>query len=146
MTIVDAKVIRDWQFYACMLLGPLGWLLLTLFLPIREDWTGIFNKSLLLLWLIVVYPILEEIVFRGFILEWLIKWTKRRHYGILTQANVLTSGLFILAHLIYQPWPWALLVFFPALVFGYMKERHDSLLPPIFLHSFYNLGFVLIFV
>jgi len=146
MTKVDAKILRDWQFYLCVSLGPLGWLLLTLYLPLREDWTLSSITGLTLFLSVALYPILEEVVFRGLIQDWLTNLTKRRHYGLLSAANLLTSGLFVLAHLIYQPWQWALLVIFPSLIFGYMKERHSSLRSPILLHSFYNLGFVLIFV
>ncbi len=142
----ETKLFRDRQFYLCIVLGPLSWLLLSLFIPLREDWATLFDNTMQLLLLVALYPILEEVVFRGLILDSLSRWTKRRHYGVLTMANILTSGLFVLAHMIYQPWLWAVLVFLPSLVFGYMKERHASLLPPIFLHSFYNLGFLLLFI
>ncbi len=139
------KILRDWQFYLCLGLAPITWLCLALLVPMRDDFVGLLNNSLQLVMLVAVYPILEEVVFRGLILDGLSRWTKGRHYGLLTEANFLTSILFVLAHLIYQPWLWALLVFFPSIVFGYMKERHHSLLPPIVLHSFYNFGFILFF-
>ena len=145
MTKVAIKFLRDWQFYLCLLLGPLVWWFLTILLPVRGDWTVIFDNGLRVLLVVAVYPILEELVFRGLILDWLTGWTKKRRYGLISAANLLTSGLFVLAHLIYQPWFWALSVFFPSLVFGYMKERHHSLIPPIILHSFYNLGFIVFF-
>ncbi|VAX00272.1 hypothetical protein MNBD_GAMMA21-2486 [hydrothermal vent metagenome] len=145
MTKVAVRVLRDRQFYACLMLGPLTWLLLASFIPLREQWAGLFNPGFQLILLVGVYPVLEEVVFRGLILGWLTSWTKQRRYGVLSLANLLTSGLFVLAHLVYQPWLWALLVFFPSLIFGYMKERHHSLWPPIFLHGFYNLGFILLF-
>jgi len=145
MIKMDVKVLRDRQFYLCLLFGPMTWLLLSLILPWREDWTGLLNNVLTLVLVVGVYPILEEVVFRGLILEWLTGWTHNRRYGLLSAANLLTSGLFVMAHLVYQPWHWALLVFFPSLVFGYMKERHNSLLAPIALHIFYNLGFILLY-
>jgi len=145
MTKKDVNGLLDWQFTVSLLLGPLIWLLLAIFMPLRENWTGIFDNSFKLLLLVGIYPILEEVVFRGFILEWLSDWTKKRRYRLMTLANLLTSGLFVLAHFVYQPWMWALLVFFPSLVFGYMKERYNSILPPIIVHSFYNLGFILLY-
>jgi len=143
------KVLRDWQFYLCLVLGPVSWWLISFAQPVRGDLGmpdfGISQAPWYQLALIIlIYPILEEIVFRGLLLEFL---TKRIRYrvSLLTAANVLTSLVFVMAHLIYSEWVWALLIFFPSLVFGYMKERHQSLIAPIMLHSFYNLGFVWLF-
>lgn len=138
------KVFRDWQFYLCLAFGPVSWWLISFALPVRSD-LGLPSIAWYQLALIIlVYPILEEIVFRGLLLEFL---TKRIHYRyrLLTAANVLTSLIFVMMHLIYNDWIWGLLIFFPSLVFGYMKERHQSLISPIMLHSFYNLGFVWLF-
>lgn len=134
------KIFQDWQFYLCLGFGPLSWWLLSLFYPLRGD-LGIplaawYSLSLIIL----VYPLLEEIVFRGLLLEFLAKRVTYR-WGLLTAANVLTSLGFVAAHLIYSEWLWALLVFLPSLVFGYIKERHQSLVSPILMHGFYNLGF-----
>jgi membrane protease YdiL (CAAX protease family) len=63
----------------------------------------------------------------------------------LTAANVLTSLVFVAAHFFYSHWIWALLVFFPSLVFGYLKERHQSLVSPIIMHAFYNGGYFWLF-
>jgi len=68
-----------------------------------------------------------------------------QRYGLLSVANLMTSLVFVLAHLIYSHWIWALLVFFPSIIFGYLKERHQSLLSPILMHCFYNFGFFWLF-
>jgi len=139
-----SKIFQDWQFYLCLTLGPVSWWLISSALPVRDD----LGQSLMpwhqLALIILVYPILEEIVFRGLLQEFLAKRI-RYQYRLLTMANVVTSLSFVLAHLIYNDWIWALLIFFPSLVFGYMKERHQSLISPIILHSFYNAGFVWLF-
>ena len=61
MTKMDARVLRDWQFYACLAFGPLAWAMMSYLLPVREDWTGILRNGLQFLLLAGVYPILEEV-------------------------------------------------------------------------------------
>ena len=138
------KFFRDWQFYLCLALGPVSWWLISFAEPVRADLALPQIAWYQLALIILVYPVLEEIVFRGLLLEFLTKRLRFR-YGLLTSANVLTSVVFVLVHLICNNWIWALLIFFPSLVFGYMKERHQSMISPIILHSFYNLGFVSLF-
>lgn len=105
--------------------------------PLQEPWV--------FLSMVLIFPVLEEIVFRGLIQEQLAKYASSRRFGPISIANLFTSLLFVAAHLIYQPVIWALLVFFPSLLFGYTKERYASLWPPISLHVFYNLGFFMLF-
>jgi len=102
---------------------------------------------LLLAKLVLLYPILEEIVFRGGVQTFLLeRKALTKHIFGISLANVLTSIAFAALHLIYQPVLWALLVFVPSLVFGWARERYGSVIPSILLHGFYNLGFVLLFV
>jgi hypothetical protein len=138
-------ILGDRQFYFCLLLGPLIWWLITFVHPPRTDFAELPGISWYpLLAVLLVFPVLEEVVFRGLVQEWIAGKLLSR-LGILSAANLLTSLVFVAAHLIYSQWPWALLVFFPSLVFGYLKERHQSLLSPIIMHSFYNAGFVWLF-
>jgi len=138
------RILADWQFYLCLLLGPLSWWGITYFQPMRADLGFPAVAWYQFVLIILVYPLLEEIVFRGLLLELLAKRFVQR-YGLLSVANLLTSLVFVLAHLIYSDWIWALLVFFPSIVFGYLKERHQSLLSPILMHGFYNVGFFWLF-
>lgn len=91
-------------------------------------------------WLILFYPVTEEIIFRGFIQEYLYKKTYGKYLlpYIVSFANIITSILFVLIHLVHHSPVWAVLVFFPSLVFGYFKEKFSSVLPSILLHSVYN--------
>ncbi|MGD8925859.1 MAG: JDVT-CTERM system glutamic-type intramembrane protease [Thioalkalispiraceae bacterium] len=138
------KIVRDWQFYLCLGLGPLAWWLIAFVYPVRDSFAMPAMPWLQLLMVLLIYPVLEEIVFRGLVLEFVSRHVHAR-FGLLSGANLLTSVLFVAAHLIYNAWAWALLVFFPSLVFGYLKERHQSLISPVVMHSFYNLGFVWFF-
>jgi membrane protease YdiL (CAAX protease family) len=53
-------------------------------------------------------------------------------------AFILTAVLFALGHLaVFQV--WRLGVFFPALLFGYMRERTGTVLGSTLLHAIFNL-------
>jgi len=89
--------------------------------------------------LIAVYPLLEEVVFRGFLQGYLLEkpWARRR-IGPVTAANALTTIAFAVSH-----WPrgGALLAFGvvgPGLIFGFFRERYGGLATPILLHAWYN--------
>ena len=90
---------------------------------------------------VLIYPILEELVFRGWVQEVITNRIKQNLLFQLSYANIITSILFVSLHLFNQPVFWALLVFFPSLIFGYFKDRTNSVLPSIILHVFYNAGF-----
>lgn len=104
---------------------------------------GLRAPLMVLLLLIVVFPVLEEIVFRGFIQPLLLKWTDAA-LGPVTLANVLTSIAFALAHLPAHGGLHATLVFVPSLFFGLFRDRHDSLVSPIVLHVAWNAAAVLL--
>ena len=63
----------------------------------------------------------------------------------ISLANLTTSIVFATMHLFNQTPLWAMLVFFPSLVFGWMRDRYDRLHASIMLHIFYNAGFVWFF-
>lgn len=89
--------------------------------------------------LVLWYPVLEELLFRG-ALQGFLRTTAfgQRALMGLSLANVLTAILFTTLHLVYRADPLAWLVFFPGLVFGYFRDRHASILGPVILHSAYN--------
>ena len=93
---------------------------------------------------IVLYPVLEELSFRGLLQGWLLqrlpRW--RRPWGI-SLPNLLTSLAFGAAHLPTQSVGWAAATLMPSLLFGHLRERHDSVWPPTALHIYYNAGLML---
>lgn len=133
-------MLRDWQWWAATAAGPVVWA--ALYLVLRPAFVpawpllhpGVFLPAAL------VYPVLEEIVFRGLIQDALARHVPNPLPGPLTTANVLSSVLFALMHLIGHTPLWAAAVFLPSLVFGYFRERH-GLAAPIVLHVFYNAGY-----
>jgi len=99
---------------------------------VEFNWTQLLS-------LIIWQPLLEEVLFRGIIQGQLIKqdWAKRAWLGI-SNANVITSALFVAMHMINSPPLFALTVFAPSLVFGYFRDRCNSVYPCIIIHSSYN--------
>ena len=134
---------RDAQFYLALLAGLIVLVVIYLFIPITSNVlrTGQWGLLLsLLLW----QPFGEELLFRGIIQGQLsqLSWGQRSWFKIST-ANLLTSLAFVSLHLVYHPTLWAAAIFFPSLVFGYFRERHQSLYSAFALHSLYNLGYLL---
>ncbi|MFK8075994.1 MAG: JDVT-CTERM system glutamic-type intramembrane protease [Granulosicoccus sp.] len=92
------------------------------------------------------YPILEELVFRGAVQSALLsRGQLYRSFAGVTVACLITSLLFAAAHLVRHPPLWAALIFVPSLVFGWARDRHQSLYSPIALHITYNAGFIALF-
>jgi len=94
---------------------------------------------------VILYPVLEEIVFRGAVLEYCQKKIPGMVFVHLTKANIVTSLLFTALHFIYHPPLWASAVFIPSLVFGLLKEKYQSLIPPMIMHVFFNAGYYWLF-
>jgi membrane protease YdiL (CAAX protease family) len=96
--------------------------------------------------LALVFPVVEELAFRGFLQGALYKtaWGKRIRLG-LSEANMLTSLIFALAHLFSHSPLWAGLTIAPSLVFGFFRDRYDGVMSPIILHIFYNTGYFWLF-
>lgn len=133
---------RDPQFALAVLL-PLGaWLVLYLVLSPqpRTHEPGFWLNQIILI------PLIEELIFRGWLQGRLLRLEKCRvtWFGI-SCANALVASLFAIAHVFTHPPLWALLVIFPALVFGYFRERHSSVIPAIVLHIYYNGGYFFLF-
>lgn len=124
--------------------GPVAWAGMAWLLRPELDPAWPLAAPGLFLLGILVYPVLEEIVFRGLVQD-AIRNRLAQRLGPLSLANLITSVLFAAAHLLRQPLHWAALVIFPSLVFGFFRERHDTLGTPILLHAFYNLGPVWLF-
>lgn len=135
---------QDARFWLALLAGPICWAVLWLAgmrANLHPPPTAVF------LMVAIIYPLLEEIVFRGGVQGALLSRAvfARRWCG-LTLANVLTSLLFAAAHLLNQPPVWAALILVPSLVFGWARDRYARITPSIILHMLYNAGFVWLFV
>lgn len=139
----DPDFIRDRHFHLALLAGPLAWLLAWVVLRPQTDSLWPLREPLMVFWAVLFFPVVEELLFRGLLQEFVRDYFSRRRFGPLSVANLVTSVLFVLAHLMFRGVAVLnVLVFLPSLVFGYFKERTGRLLAPILLHAWYNLGFL----
>ena len=93
-----------------------------------------------------VYPILEEIVFRGGLQTFLLRYSRGgANWRGFSLANIATSAVFAALHLFSHSLLWSVATFLPSVVFGYFRDRHSSLVSPIALHVFYNSGYFWLF-
>lgn len=136
---------RDRLFWLAMLAAPVYWTVLFLITRPALDLSWPAAQLWLFLSLAVIYPVIEEIVFRGLIQDFLHQHVRWRLPFPISSANLLTSLIFTSLHFINHPPLAAALVFFPSLVFGFFKDRHGRLTSPIVLHVFYNGGYFLLF-
>lgn len=91
---------------------------------------------------VLVYPPLEEIVFRAGLQASLLRRWPPRGGCSLSRANSVTAIVFAAAHLWFHPPLWALATLLPALLFGAFYERHRQRLgAPIVLHSACNAAY-----
>lgn len=78
--------------------------------------------------IVVLAPVFEEIVFRGYI------FCALRTLLPAFVTHLLVALLFGLAHTLAYAFPIAVL----ALLFGWLRARYDALLPSIFAHAVHN--------
>jgi hypothetical protein len=91
---------------------------------------------------LIVIAIPEELFFRGYLLSRLEeRWPSRRRLlgAPVGVALVASSALFALGHVLVVPNPQRLAVFFPALIFGWMRARTGSIAAGAAFHALCNL-------
>lgn len=139
--------LRDKQWFAALCLPLPLWAILSQSEQAALNSLWPFNAPALFLSLILLYPLIEETVFRGLIQGKLHHYPlMKKHYLHMTLANIITSLLFAAAHIPQHGPAMALTVVLPSLIFGYFRDRYQGwLIPSILLHGYYNLGYFLIF-
>lgn len=137
------NVALDRHFQVALLLGPVVWFLLGFLVPPAGRVTTLQIVAMV----VFVYPVLEELAFRGFLQSWLFEKPcfARQSVPGISNANLLVSLVFAATHLWNQPPLWAAAVFVPSLVFGYFRDRYNQVWPSVILHCWYNAGFVFFF-
>lgn len=107
------------------------------------EWPPDFGNAILVQFLAIALP--EEVFFRGYLQDRLNAVCGRpwRLWGAeIGPGLFLTALLFMLCHLLIAVNWVRLAIFFPALLFGWMRERTGSLLPPVLFHALSNLTFI----
>jgi len=97
----------------------------------------------LLIIMALMYPAVEEFLFRGIIQPIIAKKTSTNIYS-LSLANIITSIIFAITHLINHDPLWAAATILPSLLFGFCLDRYKTLQAPIALHCYYNAGYFLL--
>jgi membrane protease YdiL (CAAX protease family) len=146
MAALQARYWRDTLFYAAIGAALAYWLALFLVTQPQPDLNWPLREPLAFLYPALLYPVVEELVFRGLLQDLAHRHLKAWRLGPLTHANIMTSVLFTALHFINHPPLWAAAVFVPSLLFGFFKDRSGGLAAPILLHVFYNAGYFWLFV
>ena len=141
-----SRLSGDKLFLTALLVAPIFWG------GLYQSGTSVSGPQWLIKhpWLFIrlalLYPLLEEWVFRGLLQErlWQTRLSKMSMY-CLSMPNVVSSLLFTTFHFLNHPPGWALVVIIPSLVFGFFRDRYQHVLPAMILHIFYNSGYFLLF-
>jgi membrane protease YdiL (CAAX protease family) len=89
---------------------------------------------------LIMVAIPEEIFFRGFIQSQMERaYQKGKIVGLITHSNFMTSLLFAIGHFFINPQINRLAVFFPSLLFGYLREIRGNIYPSIVIHWLSNI-------
>jgi uncharacterized protein len=123
-------------------IAPFAWLNWLLQTP--QAWPWLLQSFM---WELCFVALPEEFFYRGYLQGALNRhFTSRRlilgtAVGIALPASAI---LFALHHFVISPIPQVLLVFFPALLFGWLREATGSLLAPGLFHAACNVFAVLL--
>lgn len=122
------------------------WGLFVAALPVWWVFTLIWPPRSGLLWpewlmAVVLYPVLEEIIFRLGLQGWLLEQSwGQKHWRGFSLANGAASAVFVAAHFLGHAPLWALAVGVPSILFGWCYQRW-GLAAAITLHVWYNAGY-----
>ncbi len=97
--------------------------------------TGVSGITAAVLMVALIAPLMEEILFRG-----LLQGALQRKFSFLSTmlvVSVVFTAIHILSFGLYLP---ALgVIFIASLILCYLRQRHQSLWPPVFFHAGFNL-------
>ena len=144
-----AKAITDLAIFAFVVLPIFlaGWYVLMRYvMAARFAWAAPQGLGALAAWQLLGVALPEEVFFRGFLQGRFNQvWPGRvRLLGAeIGPGLFLAAALFALAHYLVIPRPHQLLVFFPGLLFGLLRERSGSVFAPILVHALSNIVFLM---
>lgn len=134
--------LRDVLFWTALVAGPLICVFAAWCYGVAFDVARPLHEYTRFFILVVAYPFMEEIIFRGALQGWLLDVAWGRHRIVfISVANIITSLIFAGLHGFYHPALMAALVFFPSIVFGFFRDRTGSISAPMMLHMAYNLAY-----
>ena len=134
---------QDYLFYVYFFIAIAFWLIYSLIFPVNLPQKALtWQQWQVFAYIVIAYPIVEEIIFRGGMQGWLRKyqWAKITILGI-SIANVLVSIIFSILHIIIRPDDYTTYaIIIPSLIFGLFRDRHKHIISCTVLHIFYNMG------
>lgn len=145
MDVEKSRYWKDPLFFAAIGAALLYWGALYVVTQPAPDPAWPLSDPLRFIYPALLYPFVEELVFRGYIQDLAHRRLTAWRLGPFSHANILTSLLFTALHFINHPPLSAAAVFIPSLLFGFFKDRSGRLGAPILLHMFYNSGYFLLF-
>lgn len=146
VSTILGHLIRDFTFLVALIVAPLFWLGLYYSGTEISGPAWLSTNVWLFFQLALLYPVMEELVFRGWLQErlWKTRLSRLSIYCI-SMPNIVTSVVFTGFHFLIHPPVSAVAVIVPSLVFGFFRDRYQSVFPSIILHVFYNTGIFLLF-
>lgn len=91
--------------------------------------------------LVIIYPIVEEYVFRGLFMGFLAKYDRENSWAQVSKSNFFTSCCFSGAHALTQSWLMGFAVFLPSLWLGWVREKTNAIFLCALIHMSWNFGF-----
>ena len=121
------------------------WIVLYFISPPEDSRNWLLAAPVWYLKLALLYPFLEELVFRGLVQSQVFRFLRKNKLGLFTLSNVLASLVFCGFHMFTHNPVWVGLLIIPSLYFGFLKDKYHSLKQPVLMHAFFNAGYFLIF-
>ena len=97
---------------------------------------GILGYILIIIAVAIIAPIGEELLFRGFLQQFL-----EQHWKDITRAILITSLFFSIIHM--NPY-WFIQIYVLGVMLGFLSWKTNSIFPPLILHALNN-GTALLF-
>ena len=131
------RIIKDKMMWAAVFAAPVTLSLLFWWQPELRSVTVQWPKEAIML--ILLLPLIEELAFRGYLQGRLAASAVQRFciYGISGQ-NLITTAVFSSFHLLSHSILWSLAVIIPSLIFGFFRDKYQSVIPAVMLHAYYN--------
>ncbi len=126
---------------AAIIAAPAFWIFAYIYWQPQFDPVWPLSDPRRFLFLVLLVPVIEELCFRGVIQAYLFRKTAQRYlYRQLSLANLLTSFLFVVLHLIQHSLAWSAAVLVPSLFLGWLRDRTGLTWPSVLMHIYFNFG------
>lgn len=131
------RLVTDKALWAAVMAAPVALWLLFWWQPELRSVGVQWPKEAIML--IILLPLVEELAFRGYLQGYLAQFSVRRFsVGLFSGQNLITTAVFSSLHLFSHSAFWSLVVVIPSLVFGFFKDRYQSVIPAVILHVYFN--------